>query len=148
MAGKGGGAWKVAYADFVTAMMAFFLVMWITAQSNAVKQAVARYFEHPFDAPVARRCQPTAKPVRRSCRCTAIWTEIRRIRPAKVKRHSAAECRQIMRPPPITANQPKSGGLRRRSGFMLREDDPSGMGNEIIFAGDSSQLDDRASNPR
>ena len=30
MAGKGGGAWKVAYADFVTAMMAFFLVMWIT----------------------------------------------------------------------------------------------------------------------
>ncbi|HEY2760792.1 MAG TPA: flagellar motor protein MotB, partial [Pirellulales bacterium] len=50
MAGKGGGAWKVAYADFVTAMMAFFLVMWITAQSNSVKQAVARYFEHPFDA--------------------------------------------------------------------------------------------------
>ena len=32
MAG-GGGAWKVAYADFVTAMMAFFLVMWLTSQS-------------------------------------------------------------------------------------------------------------------
>src|SRR5262249_55946301 len=48
MAGKGGGAWKVAYADFVTAMMAFFLVMWITGQSKPVKQAVAEYFEDPL----------------------------------------------------------------------------------------------------
>jgi chemotaxis protein MotB len=49
MAGKGGGgAWKVAYADFVTAMMAFFLVMWITGQSKPVKQAAAEYFEDPF----------------------------------------------------------------------------------------------------
>jgi chemotaxis protein MotB len=48
MAGKGGGAWKVAYADFVTAMMAFFLVMWITAQSKEVKESVARYFEDPM----------------------------------------------------------------------------------------------------
>src|SRR3954471_12601777 len=50
MAAGGGGAWKVAYADFVTAMMAFFMVMWITAQSNAVKQSIARYFEHPYEA--------------------------------------------------------------------------------------------------
>jgi chemotaxis protein MotB len=47
MAG-GGGAWKVAYADFVTAMMAFFLVMWITAQSKPVKQAIAQYFNDPM----------------------------------------------------------------------------------------------------
>jgi len=47
MAGKGGGAWKVAYADFVTAMMAFFMVMWITAQSRQIKQAVAHYFNEP-----------------------------------------------------------------------------------------------------
>lgn len=47
MAGKG-GAWKVAYADFVTAMMAFFLVMWITGQSKPVKEAVAEYFENPL----------------------------------------------------------------------------------------------------
>ncbi len=47
MAGKGGGAWKVAYADFVTAMMAFFLVMWITAQSTSVKKAIAQYFKDP-----------------------------------------------------------------------------------------------------
>jgi chemotaxis protein MotB len=48
MAAGGGGAWKVAYADFVTAMMAFFLVMWITGQSKPVKQAVAQYFEDPL----------------------------------------------------------------------------------------------------
>ncbi len=48
MAGKGGGAWKVAYADFVTAMMAFFLVMWITAQGKPIQEAVAEYFKDPF----------------------------------------------------------------------------------------------------
>ncbi len=47
MAGKGGGSWKVAYADFVTAMMAFFLVMWITAQSKSVRQAISQYFSDP-----------------------------------------------------------------------------------------------------
>ena len=48
MAGKGGGAWKVAYADFVTAMMAFFLVMWIVAQSDDMKHAIAHHFSDPF----------------------------------------------------------------------------------------------------
>jgi len=48
MAGKGGGAWKVAYADFVTAMMAFFLVMWIVAQNDQMKEAIADHFNDPF----------------------------------------------------------------------------------------------------
>jgi chemotaxis protein MotB len=48
MAGHGGGAWKVAYADFVTAMMAFFMVMWITAQSEEVKEAISHHFNDPF----------------------------------------------------------------------------------------------------
>lgn len=47
MAG-GGGAWKVAYADFVTAMMAFFLVMWLTSQQPEVKTAIAGYFSDPW----------------------------------------------------------------------------------------------------
>jgi len=46
MAG-GGGAWKVAYADFVTAMMAFFMVMWLTSQKPDVKEAIAEYFNNP-----------------------------------------------------------------------------------------------------
>jgi chemotaxis protein MotB len=45
--GHHGGAWKVAYADFVTAMMAFFLVMWLVGQSKAVKAGVAGYFRDP-----------------------------------------------------------------------------------------------------
>ena len=46
--GHHGGAWKVAYADFVTALMAFFLVMWLVTQSDAVKQAVQGYFQDPI----------------------------------------------------------------------------------------------------
>ncbi len=43
--GHHGGAWKVAYADFVTAMMAFFLLMWLlSATSEAQKQGIAEYF--------------------------------------------------------------------------------------------------------
>jgi chemotaxis protein MotB len=45
--GHHGGAWKVAYADFVTAMMAFFLVMWIVNTSPQVKTGVASYFRDP-----------------------------------------------------------------------------------------------------
>ncbi len=46
-AGHHGGAWKVAYADFVTAMMAFFLVMWLVNQSQVIKDNVAGYFNDP-----------------------------------------------------------------------------------------------------
>ena len=42
-----GGAWKVAYADFVTAMMAFFLVMWIVGMDQGVKDLVEGYFANP-----------------------------------------------------------------------------------------------------
>ena len=45
--GHHGGAWKVAYADFVTAMMAFFIVMWILASSQEVKEEIVSYFQEP-----------------------------------------------------------------------------------------------------
>jgi chemotaxis protein MotB len=45
--GHHGGAWKVAYADFVTAMMAFFLVMWLAGQDQEIKEKVAGYFRDP-----------------------------------------------------------------------------------------------------
>lgn len=55
MAGKGGGgAWKVAYADFVTAMMALFLVLWILSQDTEILQATSRYFQNPFNSPLDR----------------------------------------------------------------------------------------------
>src|SRR3546814_20335893 len=47
--GHHGGAWKVAYADFVTAMMAFFLLMWLLGATNeAQRQALADYFAPPI----------------------------------------------------------------------------------------------------
>jgi len=42
-----GGAWKVAYADFVTAMMALFIVLWLMSSSDPVRRAVAGYFSDP-----------------------------------------------------------------------------------------------------
>lgn len=48
MAGGGGGAWKVAYADFVTAMMALFLVLWILSQDEKIKGNVQEYFRTRF----------------------------------------------------------------------------------------------------
>src|SRR5690606_31695166 len=46
--GHHGGSWKVAYADFVTAMMAFFLVMWLVgALTTKQREAISDYFKNP-----------------------------------------------------------------------------------------------------
>lgn len=45
--GGHGGSWKVALADFMTALMAFFLVMWLVGQSEQTKKAVSDYFSTP-----------------------------------------------------------------------------------------------------
>jgi len=45
-----GGAWKVAYADFVTAMMALFMVLWLSSQDQRIKEAVERAFRNPFSS--------------------------------------------------------------------------------------------------
>jgi chemotaxis protein MotB len=51
MAGHG-GAWKVAFADFMTAMMALFLVLWISAQDKKILIATSQYFKNPFNSPL------------------------------------------------------------------------------------------------
>jgi chemotaxis protein MotB len=45
--GHHGGAWKVAYADFVTAMMALFIVLWLLSSSKKVQESVSNYFNDP-----------------------------------------------------------------------------------------------------
>ncbi len=45
--GAHGGAWKVAYADFVTAMMALFIVLWLLNTSEKIQKAVGGYFKDP-----------------------------------------------------------------------------------------------------
>jgi chemotaxis protein MotB len=48
--GHHGGSWKVAYADFVTAMMAFFMVMWIVGLDDQTRKAIEEYFSHAAGA--------------------------------------------------------------------------------------------------
>jgi chemotaxis protein MotB len=52
--GAHGGAWKVAYADFVTAMMALFMVLWISSQDQEILISTSRYFQNPFNSPMDR----------------------------------------------------------------------------------------------
>ncbi|MDR2450204.1 MAG: flagellar motor protein MotB [Candidatus Accumulibacter sp.] len=52
--GHHGGAWKLAYADFVTAMMAFFLLMWLLGStSNGDLKGIAEYFQNPLKVSMA-----------------------------------------------------------------------------------------------
>lgn len=54
--GHHGGAWKLAYADFVTAMMAFFLLMWLLGTtSEPERKGIAEYFQDPFKASTEER---------------------------------------------------------------------------------------------
>ncbi len=49
-----GGTWKIAYADFMTAMMAFFLVMWLLSQSTEMeRELIADYFRMPLKPAMA-----------------------------------------------------------------------------------------------
>jgi chemotaxis protein MotB len=49
--GHHGGAWKLAYADFVTAMMAFFLLMWLLGSTDEkTRKGIAEYFQDPYEA--------------------------------------------------------------------------------------------------
>src|ERR1044072_9956743 len=49
-----GGAWKIAYADFVTAMMAFFLLMWLLGSvSQGALQGISEYFKTPLKVALA-----------------------------------------------------------------------------------------------
>ena len=60
--GHHGGAWKVAYADFVTAMMAFFLVMWILGiGTREQKAAISEYFKNPSMTPGTATIAPPGK---------------------------------------------------------------------------------------
>ena len=65
-AGHHGGAWKVAYADFVTAMMALFIVLWLMNTSKPVQEAIAGYFKDPAGTgKLLGTAQPPANETRR-----------------------------------------------------------------------------------
>jgi chemotaxis protein MotB len=67
--GHHGGSWKVAYADFVTAMMAFFMVMWLVGLDDSTRRHIEQYFSHPVgfhqgagsgDSPIAAGASPSS----------------------------------------------------------------------------------------
>ena len=132
MAGKGGGAWKVAYADFVTAMMAFFLVMWLVGQNKPVKEAVAKYFRDPLGTVGA----PTG--------------------PAVSVAADGGGLSNLKAPPkgprgygrgPSKAELKAALGSSMKGGAPLeggQEPGSSRVGGMILFAEDSAELDDEA----
>jgi chemotaxis protein MotB len=127
MAGKhGGGAWKVAYADFVTAMMAFFLVMWITSQSEKVKEAIAHHFNEPFDSSVPSENDPEQKGGPNA------------FEPSIPSREDKARF-----PPPIKSpnDDDKDPTARRPRMLTLREGDRTRTGSVVFFVDDSPELD-------
>jgi chemotaxis protein MotB len=116
MAGKGGGAWKVAYADFVTAMMAFFLVMWIVAQSDQAKEAIAHHFSDPFAKESDEDGTAHQKPPKHPA-------------PARITDHPEHE---------------KEAGGSHSVLLTTQGGDRTSIGTVIHFADDSAELDEEA----
>ena len=127
MAGKGGGAWKVAYADFVTAMMAFFLVMWITAQNVAVKKAIAHTFRDPFE-PFDSEQEPEQGGSPPS-------SEKNPVRPFSKKPHEGTKRRS-------KSDDPNDSEAEKTRVMRMRLAERSGVGTMLFFDEDSVELDD------
>jgi len=131
MAGGSGGAWKVAYADFVTAMMAFFMVMWIAGQSAQVREAVAGYFENPLRS--ANFGKPSLGPNNKS---------------GNGNRRSPRDNRN--KPPDASDNEAVSKadleGAQRAGPtvFVLHDGERSSAGTVVAFASKSTELSDDA----
>ncbi|MDX2191770.1 MAG: flagellar motor protein MotB [Gemmatimonadales bacterium] len=83
--GHHGGAWKVAFADFMTAMFALFLVLWLVNQSPSVKESVAGYFQNPLgtaehlgQSPMPGMSNPgSPKPVNRAAATAALRQDLK-----------------------------------------------------------------------
>jgi chemotaxis protein MotB len=118
MAGHGGGAWKVAYADFTTAMMAFFMVMWITSQSPDVREAVAEHFSNPLGQ----------------------FDEGGSLRPKR------RDFGNIETSPKAHGDAATDNDANYRKPFRLRGayGQQTGIGTMVLFADDSAELDDVA----
>src|SRR5262245_34960015 len=135
MAAGGGGAWKVAYADFVTAMMAFFLVMWITAQSKPVKEAIAQYFSDPYGTLSAGGGPPALLPSRP-----------RDVAPTKgLHKSTRGRGRGTVTPsskPPAAGEAKGEDG--RKPSIAVMDEDNSSTGIMVVFGEASAELDERA----
>jgi chemotaxis protein MotB len=130
MAGKGGGAWKVAYADFVTAMMAFFMVMWICAQSKQVKVAVAQYFKEPTKS---RSGDTSLIPSNGG----ATDQDKENTDPGLLPPGRDLGVPNV---PRVTKQGGKGSGLKKPSLYVIHDGDRRMQGTVITFAEDSAEL--------
>jgi chemotaxis protein MotB len=131
MAGSG-GAWKVAYADFVTAMMAFFLVMWIVAQNKPVKEAVASYFRDPTGRSVLPGKNGSLTPNKEG---GGSPTMIGPIKGATGRSKSDSGVRPSEDPDGVVAV--------KTSLLSLQSDERTTVGTVVPFAEDSAELNDQ-----
>ena len=152
MAGHGGGAWKVAYADFVTAMMAFFMVMWITAQNKQMKAAVAHYFNDPFNSQSKTKGPNAAG----STTTGPFIPGSKSLLPSRIPGDAAGAKRPKNAPKPtgrkIEEIGPKawagegnrSGGVGKPTLFVLNNGKEQGTGTVLLFDEASQELNEKA----
>ncbi len=135
MAGHGGGAWKVAYADFVTAMMAFFMVMWIVAQGKpATKEAIAQYFKDPFAVPSSKPGETGGSP---SLQPPDVLQMVPTQGSPRLPRGGADPSKRPQRATGIGT------GTHKPSIFALHDGDRSMTGTIVPFDEDSAEMTDR-----
>ncbi|MEX2170477.1 MAG: flagellar motor protein MotB [Pirellulales bacterium] len=129
MAGKGGGAWKVAYADFVTAMMAFFLVMWITSQDADTREAISHYFQDPFGS--GAHHEPGS---------TSVASEMKHRFPGVDHRQVGGHNRHRGDAGPQVSPDPHA----QHAGLIYRKSGNSDLGVTVLFEEGSAALTPRA----
>ncbi len=152
MAGHGGGAWKVAYADFVTAMMAFFMVMWITAQNKQMKVAVAHYFNDPFSLKSKTKGPNTAGsattgsfiPGSKSLMLSNKAADPAGVkRPKNVPKPTGRKIEEIG-PKAWAGEGNRSGGVAKPTLFVLNNGKEQVTGTVLLFEESSQELSDKA----
>ncbi|MGE0002236.1 MAG: flagellar motor protein MotB [Fimbriimonadaceae bacterium] len=112
--GHHGGAWKVAYADFVTAMMAFFMVMWIMGMSQEERDIIQGYFNDPLgftsSPPQAKmNILPETGPTR--SKGAGKGTEMQKEADSAEIERAASEVRTEVREDPALAGMQAEGSL-------------------------------------
>ena len=132
MAGKGGGAWKVAYADFVTAMMAFFLVMWIVAQDKPTKQAIAEYFRNPSGTSVLPGKSSSLIPMKDGG-------------PSPLDKSPFNSARGRLSAQPGPEDDTEGGRVTAKTHRIdFESEENSTLGMQVLFPDDAATLDDSA----
>ena len=152
MAGHGGGAWKVAYADFVTAMMAFFMVMWITAQNKQMKAAVAHYFNDPYNSQSKTKGPNTAGSTTTGPYVPGSKTLLPSCRPgdptgAKRPKNApkpAGRKVEEVGPKPWAGKGNRSGGVGKPTLFVLNNGKVQEIGSVLLFDEASKELSGKA----